>query len=48
MNDYTLSKRLEKILRKVRKKDRVLYLSVLGKIEEVIGSASLGHYKNLR
>jgi len=39
---------LQKILNKISKKDRLLYEQVLKKIEEVITSPDIEHYKNLR
>ena len=39
---------LQKILNKLSKKDKATYEQVLRKIEEVISSPDIGHYKNLR
>ena len=39
---------LQKILSKLSKKNRQLYEQVLGKIEEIINSENVEHYKNLR
>lgn len=39
---------LQKILNKLSKKDRLTYEQVLGKIEEIINSGDVEHYKNLR
>ena len=38
----------KKILNKLSKKDRQLYEQVLKKVEEVINSFDVEHYKNLR
>ena len=48
MYSYGYSERLEKILKKLSKKDRKLYGQVIKKIEEIINSTSIEHYKNLR
>lgn len=39
---------LQKTLKKISKKDKILYESVLKKIEEIIQSSDVEHYKNLR
>jgi len=39
---------LQKILNKLSKKDKSTYEQVLNKIEELINSADVKHYKNLR
>ena len=39
---------LEKILKKLSRKDKALYEQVLKKIEEVITGGNVEHYKNLR
>jgi len=39
---------LQKILNKLSKKDKSLYEQVLKKIEEIINSPDVEHYKNLR
>lgn len=39
---------LQKILNKLSKKDKSLYEQVLKKIEEIINSSDVEHYKNLR
>jgi len=48
MNEYEISDHLKKILKKLQKKDNKLYLSILNKIEEIITSDDIAHYKNLR
>ena len=45
---YEILPSLKKKLNKLSKKDRALYEQVLSKIEEVISSANVEHYKNLR
>ena len=39
---------LQQILKKLSKRDRVLYVRVLNKIEEIINCEDVEHYKNLR
>ncbi|MBU2522932.1 MAG: type II toxin-antitoxin system RelE/ParE family toxin [Nanoarchaeota archaeon] len=48
MYSYEIQPSLQKILNKLFKKDRALYEQVLKKIEEVMTSSDIGHYKNLR
>mgnify|MGYP001558611085 CR=1 FL=1 len=45
---YKTSKNLDKVLDKLLKKDKTLYEQVMKKIEEVINSLDIEHYKNLR
>lgn len=39
---------LQKILNKLSKKDKALYEQVIKKIEEIINSSDVEHYKNLK
>ena len=48
MYNFDVSENLEKILNKLSKKDKDLYNQILKKIDEVIHSKDVGHYKNLR
>ena len=48
MHDYEVIPYLQKILKKLSKKDKSTYEQVLKKIEEIINSADVEHYKNLR
>ena len=48
MYSYNYSEKLQKVLNKLLKKDKELYLQVLKKIEEVISCENVEHYKNLR
>ena len=48
MHSYEIQPSLQKILNKLSKKDKALYEQVLNKIEEVMNSSDIGHYKNLR
>lgn len=48
MYNYEIVPYLQKNLNKLSKKDKNLYGQVLKKIEEVINSSDVEHYKNLR
>ena len=48
MYNFKLSKELERVLDKLIKKDKQLYEQVLKKIDEVINSSDIEHYKNLK
>lgn len=48
MYDFYVSENLEKMLKKLSKKDKDLYNQILKKIDEVIHSEDIEHFKNLR
>lgn len=48
MYNFHISENLQKILKKLSKKDKDLYNQVLKKIDEIIHSENVEHYKNLR
>ncbi|RJQ21143.1 addiction module toxin RelE [Candidatus Woesearchaeota archaeon] len=48
MREFSVTDDLQKILVKTEKKDKVLYLSVMKKIEEIVCCEDIDHYKNLR
>lgn len=48
MHSHEIKPNLKKILEKLSKKDNTLYEQVLKKIDEIIKSDSIEHYKNLR
>ena len=48
MHKFVIEKRIEKILSKLEKKDRDLYEQIKNKINEIIRSNEVEHYKNLR
>lgn len=48
MYAYEIKLNLQKTLNKLFKKDKVTYEQVLKKIEEVIDSSDVEHYKNLK
>lgn len=45
---YRTSKNLDRVLIKLRKKDKQVYENVLNKMDEVLNSPDVDHYKNLR
>lgn len=47
MYKFDVSEKLEKILNKLSKKDKDLYNQILKKIDEIINSKDIEHYKNL-
>ena len=48
MYSYEVKPNLQKILKKLSKKDKILYEQIVKKIEEIINSNNVEHYKNLR
>ena len=48
MYSYEIKPHLQKILKKLSKKDKKLYEQILKKVEEIINSSDVEHYKNLR
>ncbi|HIH26268.1 type II toxin-antitoxin system RelE/ParE family toxin [Candidatus Woesearchaeota archaeon] len=48
MYDYEIMPDLQRILNRLFKKDKNYYEQVMNKIEEIINSAEVEHYKNLR
>ena len=48
MHDFRIEKRLEKVLNKLSKKNTELYNQIKSKINEIINSENVEHYKNLR
>ena len=48
MRSYEISSELKDTLSKLSKKDKNLYEQTLKKIEEVISSSDIEHYKNLK
>jgi len=48
MYNFDVSEHLQKILNKLSKKDKDLYNQILKKIDEIIHSENVEHYKNLR
>lgn len=48
MREFEFSDSFKKILEKLYKKDKIKYETVMKKIEEIVNSTNLDHYKNLR
>ena len=48
MRKFKTSKYFNRILDKLRKKDKKLYENLLTKMDEVLSSSNIEHYKNLR
>jgi mRNA-degrading endonuclease RelE of RelBE toxin-antitoxin system len=48
MREFEIKPELEKILEKLSKKDKNLFEQVMKKIEEIVASYDVEHYKNLR
>ncbi|MBI2574818.1 addiction module toxin RelE [Candidatus Woesearchaeota archaeon] len=48
MREYEIKPGLEKVLKRFFNKDKATYEAVMKKIEEVISSSYVEHYKNLR
>lgn len=48
MHEFSIEEDLEKILQKILKKDRSLYEQIMKKIEEIVNSSDIEHYKNLK
>mgnify|MGYP001562059537 CR=1 FL=1 len=48
MHNWEISEHLQEVLKKLSKKDKSMYEQLLKKIDEVINSSDIEHYKNLR
>lgn len=48
MYQFRISVHLQELLRKLSKKDKQLHERILAKVDEVISSPDVEHYKNLR
>ncbi|MFH1210123.1 MAG: hypothetical protein V1663_05030 [archaeon] len=48
MREFELSDPLQRKINKLYKKDRVTYEALMSKIDEIVNSPDLEHYKNLR
>ena len=48
MNKYFVETKLKNKLLTLYKKDRKRYFSLMNKIEEIIASSNIDHYKNLK
>jgi len=48
MHNFEIKSELNRILKKLYKKDRKIYEQIIKKIDEVVNSFDIEHYKNLR
>ena len=48
MREFEIKPELMKILKKLVKKDRFTYEKIMKKVEEIINSDNIDHYKNLK
>ncbi len=48
MRKFSLEENLRKTIDKIAKKDKVLYLALMKKMEEILNCSDVNHYKNLR
>lgn len=48
MRKFSIEDKLKKDIEKLFKRDRSLYETIMGKIEEIISCQDIDHYKNLR
>jgi len=48
MHSWKISEHLQELMKKLSKKDKSLYEQLLKKIDEIIKSYDIKHYKNLR
>ena len=48
MYNYEIKPNLGAILKKLSKKEKVQYLALMNKIQEIINSGNIEHYKNLK
>ncbi len=48
MHNFSIENKLLKLIKRLAKKDKTLYLLLLKKIDEIINSEDVIHYKNLK
>ena len=48
MHSYEIAPFLQRILKKLSRKNKITYEQILKKIDEIINSPNVEHYKNLR
>ena len=48
MYNYIISDNLRNILKRFSKKDKIFYEKILKKIDEIVNSENINHYKNLK
>jgi len=48
MRPFIISEHLQEILKKVFRKNRILYEQIMNKIDEIVNCEDVEHYKNLK
>ena len=48
MREFSIEDNLKKILKKLSKKDKATYISLMNKMDEVLTCEDVNHFKNLR
>lgn len=48
MREFSIEEDLRKNLSKISKKDKILYIAIIKKIEEILTCEDFNHYKNLK
>jgi YafQ family addiction module toxin component len=48
MREFAIEEKLKKILKKLSKKDKASYETLMSKIHEILSCSDVEHYKNLR
>ena len=48
MRKFLIDEYLKKKLRKIYRKDKVIYGALMGKMQEILACEDVNHYKNLR
>lgn len=48
MHKFSVEERLSKVMRKLSKKDTVIYNELIKKIDEIVNCDDINHYKNLK
>lgn len=48
MRNFSVEETLERLLKKLFKKDKTMYDQIMGKMDEIISCENIDHYKNLK
>lgn len=48
LNSFEITTNLSKIIAKIQKKDLAMYNSIFNKIDDIVNTQNLNHYKNLK
>ena len=48
MHEFEIKPELDKKMMKIAKRDKITYEAIIKKIEEIVNSDDIAHYKNLR